>query len=297
MLQKHLATAVFGLAAILAPAFVMGQPMTNAQVDECSKEILLSYFPEPFVVPTLKKFNVPQEKIDPIVQALAEKNKDVLRLVEERASKMDPNPFKGFDPSQRAAAVKIFRETLTQVFGDVLKANGVTDDNQIAQMLEDIQRQKAANFAKCREKELQEIQPGAQVQPGIQTQPGYQIQPEGGVRVEQGVRGYSETHSYQKEYQRNRPTDESYNPNMPRETSPSRENYDSTMQRQTSPASESYSPSMQRQTSPSGKSYLSDATTPRPQKPYGTTPAGQNATDDDDRDDDSDDDSDKDQQA
>ena len=184
MLKKNLATAFFGLGLILAPAFASAQSVPSSQVDECSKEILLSYFPEPFVTPTLKKYNVPQDKWDAIVKGLAEKNKDVLRLVEEKASKLDPNPFKGFDPSQRAAAVKIFRETLTQVFSEVLKANGVTDDSQIAQMLEDIQRQKAANFAKCREKEMHNMQqsgqnPG-QMQPGQpQSQSQGQMQPQG----------------------------------------------------------------------------------------------------------------------
>ena len=131
-------------------------------------------FPRTFCQPTLKKFNVPEDKWDAIVRGLADKNKDVLRLVEEKASKLDPNPFKGFDPSQRAAAVKIFRETLTQVFSEVLKANGVSDDTQIAQMLEDIQRQKAANFAKCREKEMHTMQPGSQSTPGSQPMQGGQ---------------------------------------------------------------------------------------------------------------------------
>lgn len=186
MLNRYLATTAFGLGIILAPAFATAQSASPAQVDECSKEILLSYFPEPFVTPTLKKFNVPQDKWDAIVKGLAEKNKDVLRLVEEKASKLDPNPFKGFDPSQRAAAVKIFRETLTQVFGEVLKANGVTDDTQIAQMLEDIQKQKAANFAKCREKEMHNMQQSGQ-QPG-QMQP--QGTPHGQAQPQTSAPGY-----------------------------------------------------------------------------------------------------------
>lgn len=209
MLKKHFAMSLLGLGLILAPSFASAQTVSSSQVDECSKEILLSYFPEPFVTPTLKKFNVPQDKWDAIVKGLAEKNKDVLRLVEEKASKLDPNPFKGFDPSQRAAAVKIFRETLTQVFSEVLKANGVTDDAQIAKMLEDIQQQKAANFAKCREKEMQNMQqsgqtpgqmqggqmqggqmqkPSGSMQPGSM-QPGSIQQPSGSMQ-NQGPSGY-----------------------------------------------------------------------------------------------------------
>jgi|GEM_PF-1269269 len=193
MLKKHFAMSLLGLGLILAPSFASAQSVPSSQVDECSKEILLSYFPEPFVTPTLKKFNVPQDKWDAIVRGLADKNKDVLRLVEEKASKLNPNPFKGFDPSQRAAAVKIFRETLTQVFSEVLKANGVTDDAQIAKMLEDIQQQKAANFAKCREKEMQNMQQSGQSPSQMHSQPQgqFQGQPQSSGAVQpQGSQGY-----------------------------------------------------------------------------------------------------------
>lgn len=138
----------------MAPALVVAQ---SAPVDECSKELLLAYFPEPFVTPTLKKFNVPQDKWAAINSGLAAKDKDVLKMVEDKASKLNPNPFKDRDPAQRQVAVKIFRETLTQVFSEVLKANGVTDDKQLTAMLDDIQQQKAKNFAQCMEKQKQSL--------------------------------------------------------------------------------------------------------------------------------------------
>lgn len=132
-------------------------------VEECSKELLLSYFPESFVRETLKKFNVPQDKWDAIVKELNEKDKEVVKIVEDKASKVTPNPLK--DPSQRQAAVKIFRETLTDVFSTTLKKNGVTDDNQIQQMLDDVQQQKAKRFAQCMEQQRSQ-QPGQPGQPG-----------------------------------------------------------------------------------------------------------------------------------
>jgi formyltetrahydrofolate synthetase len=143
------------LSLIVAPACVSAQ--AAPAVDECSKELLLAYFPEPFVTPALKKFNVPQDKWAAITSGLAAKDKDILKTVEEKASKLTPNPFKDRDPAQRQVAVKIFRETLTQVFSDVLKANGITDDKQITAMLDDIQQQKAKNFAQCMEKQKQSL--------------------------------------------------------------------------------------------------------------------------------------------
>lgn len=118
-------------------------------VEECSKELLLSYFPENFVRESLKKYNVPQDKWNDIVKELNEKDKEIVKLVEEKAAKINPNPLK--DPQQRQAAVKIFRETLTDAFSTTLKKNGVTDDNQIHQILDDVQQQKAKRFAQCME--------------------------------------------------------------------------------------------------------------------------------------------------
>ncbi len=156
-IKKHLAAVLLGVSVIVTPGYVLAQ----APADECTKELLLSYFPESFVKNTLQKFNVPKDKWDGIIKALAEKDKDVLKIVEEKASKLTPNPFKDRDPAQRQVAVKIFRETLFQVFSDALKSQGV-ENSQLQAMLDDIQQQKAKNFAQCMEKQKA---PGQQMQP------------------------------------------------------------------------------------------------------------------------------------
>lgn len=150
--------------------------------DECSKELLLDYFPKQFVTETLKKYNVPQDKWDAITSALATKDKDVVKLVEDKASKLTPNPLKDRDPQQRQIAVKLFRETLLQVFSDALQANGITDQQQLQTMLDDIQQQKARNFAQCMEKQksaaLQQSQQQQQSEPQEQ-QPSQDEAPAG----------------------------------------------------------------------------------------------------------------------
>ena len=109
----------------------------DTAVEECSRELLIAYFPEGFVTETLKKYNVPQDKWSTINKELAAREKDVVKIVEEKAEKMSPNPLK--DPQQRQAAVKLFRDTLFQVFSDVLKKAGVSDDKQLQAMLDDVQ--------------------------------------------------------------------------------------------------------------------------------------------------------------
>jgi hypothetical protein len=115
--------------------------------EECSKELLLAYFPESFLNKTLKEFKVPESEWAAINQELAAKDRDVVSQVEEKASKLNPNPLK--DPQQRITAIKIFRETLYDVFSSVMKAHGISDSTQIQAMLDDIQQQKAKRFAQC----------------------------------------------------------------------------------------------------------------------------------------------------
>lgn len=132
----------------------------NPETD-CSKDLILAFFPEEFVKSTLVKFKIPQDQWDGITKDLAGKDKTVISMVEEKASKMDPNPLK--DPSKQAEAVKIFRETLFQIFGDVMKAHGVEDEKKIQEMLDDIQAQKAKRFSECfPQQQMNQMKPSAE---------------------------------------------------------------------------------------------------------------------------------------
>lgn len=126
--------------------------------EDCSQEILLSYFPSIFVKETLKKFKVPENQWDAINKELNARDKEIIKIVESKAAKINPNPLK--DPQQRQAAVKLFRETLMDNFASVLKAHGVSDDKQIQAMLDDIQQQKAKRFASCMQQQHQKMSGG-----------------------------------------------------------------------------------------------------------------------------------------
>jgi hypothetical protein len=150
---------------------IMTMPFTfieAASEDACSKELLLAYFPNNFVIQTLKKFNVPENEREGIAKDLAAKDKNVVKEVEEKASKLNPNPLKDRSPDQRQAAVKIFRDSLLDIFSQVLKDHGIKDEQQIQDMLADIQQQKAKNFAQCMEKQKANFEKERSSQPSKQ---------------------------------------------------------------------------------------------------------------------------------
>lgn len=144
--KRHIFTLMTG-------AFVLFNPlslMAAGDAKECSKEMLMSYFPEEYVKQTLDKFSIPQAQRAGIINELSEKDHLVISTVEERAAKMDPNPLR--DPQHRKTAVKLFRDTLYDLFSQVMQAHGVNDKEKIAQMLDYMQQQKAKAFASCMDK-------------------------------------------------------------------------------------------------------------------------------------------------
>lgn len=169
-LKLNIAGALLGIGAVIMP---IGS-VHAAVSDECSKDLLLAYFPEIFVNETLKKYNIPQDQWASINKELAARDQDVVKIVEEKAAKLTPNPLK--DPQQRQTAVKIFRETLLQVFTDVISQHGVKDEKQIHAMLDDIQQQKAKRFAQCMEKQKTTV-PAQPAAPSESTHPKTTPQP------------------------------------------------------------------------------------------------------------------------
>lgn len=148
-IKRILLSSLIALGALVLPSQVNAAAVMDDE--ECSQEILLSYFPPVFVSDTLVRFKVPADQHDAIKKELASRDKEIIKQVEAKANKQTPNPLK--DPQQRQAAVKLFRDTLLENFTAVLKAHGVTDEKQIQLMLDDIQQQKAKRFARCMEKQ------------------------------------------------------------------------------------------------------------------------------------------------
>ncbi len=118
---------------------------------KCTKEELMTFFPKPVVKEVLTKAHLSQDQVNEIAQELSYKDSELVKLVEEKAAKIEPNPFK--DLSQRDLAIKIYRETLYEVFAKVLKAHGVTNEDQIQTLLDDMQESKSKLFIDCIRKE------------------------------------------------------------------------------------------------------------------------------------------------
>lgn len=133
----------------VALSLIVSTSLSAAMVDECSKELLLAYFPEPFLVQVLKDNDVPESEWAAINQALMSKDRQVVSMVEEKAAAMDPNPLT--DAKYRPQAVQLFRETLFEIFAEVMRNHGVTEDAEIQSMLDQIQYLKAERFPKCME--------------------------------------------------------------------------------------------------------------------------------------------------
>ncbi|CUI16560.1 putative secreted protein [Candidatus Protochlamydia naegleriophila] len=113
----------------------------------CTKEELMTYFPQPLVKAILLKSNVQEEQAAAIAEDLAQKGQELEKVVAEKAAKLDPNPFK--DLSQRDVAIKIYRETLYEVFAKVMKNHGITSEDQIQTLLDEMQLAKSKLFIDC----------------------------------------------------------------------------------------------------------------------------------------------------
>jgi hypothetical protein len=117
----------------------------------CTKQELMAYFPQILVKKILLKSNIQEQQARAIAEELAQKGQELEKIVAEKASKLDPNPFK--DLSQRDVAIKIYRETLYEIFAKVLKNHGITDGNQIQILLDKMQLAKSKMFIDCIRKE------------------------------------------------------------------------------------------------------------------------------------------------
>jgi hypothetical protein len=143
------------LAAVFTCALSLVASVPLAADDEsgpacdasCPVDLFITFFPEPFVKLTLEKFAVPLDQRVAIQKELLNHELDINSIVESKAAKMTPNPLN--QPDRQDDVVRLYDEAVLQVFTKVMNDNGITDDQQIAKMLEDINRQKAERFKRC----------------------------------------------------------------------------------------------------------------------------------------------------
>ncbi len=114
---------------------------------KCTKEELMRFFPEQLLESILIKAKLPKDQADAIAQELAQKDSELAKIVEEKSAKVEPNPFKNL--SHRDLAIRIYRETLYEVFAKVLKSHGVTNEDQIQSLLDELQEARSKLFIEC----------------------------------------------------------------------------------------------------------------------------------------------------
>lgn len=134
--------ALFALLFFVAPVAA-----EDAKPNMCTNEMLMSYFPAPYVRVSLKKFNIPEKDWDKIVASLEEESKKVYSLVMEKASKMNPNPLSQAKDSDEA--VKLYRETILSILTETFSQYGIKDAHLIDSFRADLEEQKQKQFTEC----------------------------------------------------------------------------------------------------------------------------------------------------
>lgn len=139
-------TAVITLNYLI-PLHAENTTKTPSSSLHCTKEQLMTFFPQPVVESVLTEAKISEEQVKEIGQELSQQDRELIKRVEEKAVKWDPNPFS--DLSQRDLAIKIYNETLYEVFAKVLKAHGISNDTQIQALLDKIRELKSKLFIEC----------------------------------------------------------------------------------------------------------------------------------------------------
>lgn len=121
----------------------------------CSREILLTFFPKPIVEPILAKHEIDTKLANDIADKLTTKDGEIISIVEKKAL----NKITGKEPllspeepteNLREAGVRLFKESLYQVFAKTLDDSGVKkSDAEIKTMLDEILETKGKLFLKC----------------------------------------------------------------------------------------------------------------------------------------------------
>lgn len=125
---------------------------------KCTKEELMRFFPEQIVQDVLKKANLPQKEVDAITETLVKKDLELARIVREKVVQTDTERFK--NTGKRALTMKIYQETLYEVFAQVLKQeSGITDKEKIQSLLNELQEARSKLFIECIRKQPRDSEP------------------------------------------------------------------------------------------------------------------------------------------
>lgn len=143
------------MAIITCSMAFAANPLTAVDenlLEHCTKEVFLSYFPEPLVNEVLREYNIQESLWPEINNKLKEQDLNIINTVLDKASSLSPNPLD--DDSKRDVVISIFRESLYEAFFRVMKEYGIDNEQQIRAMLDQIQYMKGKAFKQCMEKQI-----------------------------------------------------------------------------------------------------------------------------------------------
>lgn len=147
------------LLSLVASRFLIAEgEIREVGEANCRKEELLAFFPRSLVQWVLVKQHFSSEEAGRIAEELAYKDKELTKKVEEKAALFDPNPLR--DLGHRDLAIRLYRETLYEVFAKVLRAHGIEDGDRIQALLDEMQSAKSTLFIECIRRERARGQTG-----------------------------------------------------------------------------------------------------------------------------------------
>lgn len=133
--------AALAIGLFMSPLSICAQQSPQ----DCSKEVLFSFFPRSIVRQVLQNNQIPQDRWEGILNGLSEQDKDLINRVESKASQLSPEM-----QNDRKQKIQLLRDIMLQSFTDVMKDNGITDQKLIVKLLNEIQETRAKLFEACK---------------------------------------------------------------------------------------------------------------------------------------------------
>lgn len=152
-LRAHLLFLACFMAALLYSAPLKASATNSDESDsleepvKCTKEELINFFPQQVVEHVLIKAKIPRDKAHKIAVELSQKNMELLNTVEEKSSHLQKNLSNNSNLQDQT--IKIYGDTLHDMFTKVLKAYGIDDETQAQNLLEQIRLERSKHFIEC----------------------------------------------------------------------------------------------------------------------------------------------------
>lgn len=122
-------------------------PVALFGVSTCAQEVLFRFFPKEITLEAMRENGLTGENAESVASVLWNSDNTIIREIEDRASKMDPNPL--LDDGSPEVRAKLFKEVATDVFMKALTDEGFQDTSKALQIFDAVQEARFVQFQKC----------------------------------------------------------------------------------------------------------------------------------------------------